>query len=84
MPGHRAPRVAETNRPFPLKSLIRDRRSGRYGILFSYGNRGARVRFSATAPDSVHGTEWVRIIDLDAVTQEQIDAIVHQFGGDLV
>lgn len=80
MAGHRS----YIPRPdIPLRSAVRDRRRGWVGVLVSYGSRAARVQFHK---DQRRG-EWVNFYDLEAVSDEELAAIVQRekdLGRDLV
>lgn len=66
--------------PIPLRSLVRDRSTRRIGVLIAWGKRAARVKFSVRTK----GSEFVKLRYLEAVPQEEIDAILIKEAEDLV
>lgn len=77
MPGRRKPAVVPS---IPLRTFVRDRPTGRIGVLIAWGPRAARVKFSVRKK----GSEFVKIARLEAVAQSEIDALLIKEAEDLV
>lgn len=79
MAGRPTPKVP--NPHIPHGTLVRDRLSGRIGVLYSYGPRGAWIR---TGKSTRTDKFLAKIVNLEEVTQEEIAAMLQKEAEGLV